>query len=107
MAAKIRYNDQVIIITGKDKGKRGKVKKIFYNDKNCKIIVEGVNLIKKHQKAVPAINRSGGIISTEAAVHISNVAIYNVSRDKADRIGFIFKDGKKLRILKSNNQILE
>ncbi|WWP01565.1 MAG: 50S ribosomal protein L24 [Candidatus Dasytiphilus stammeri] len=107
MAAKIRSNDQVIIIAGKDKGKRGKVKKILYNDKNCKLIVEGVNLIKKHQKAVPSINRSGGIILTEAAIDLSNVAIYNVSIGKADRIGFVFKDGKKFRILKSNNQILE
>ncbi|WWP01973.1 MAG: 50S ribosomal protein L24 [Candidatus Dasytiphilus stammeri] len=101
MAVKIRSGDEVIILSGKYKGKRGKVKKKIDNNK---IIVEGINLIKKHQKAVPSLNRVGGIIIRESALQISNVAIINSSTGKADRIGFKFIQGKKVRYLKSNKE---
>nr|BET44516.1 MAG: 50S ribosomal protein L24 [Candidatus Aschnera chinzeii] len=105
MATKIRYNDEVIILAGKDKGKRGKVKQII-SSKN-KIIIDGINLIKKHQKPNPSINKPGGIIKQEAAIDISNVAIFNTTTGKADRIGFKIKNGKKVRFLKSNNEIIK
>ncbi|AKC32483.1 50S ribosomal protein L24 [Candidatus Pantoea carbekii] len=104
MAAKIRLKDEVIVLTGKDKGKRGKVKHII---SSSKIIVEGVNLIKKHQKPIPNMNLPGGIIEKEAAIQISNVAIFNVSTGKTDRIGFRFESGKKVRFFKSNSEIIK
>ncbi|WWO98826.1 MAG: 50S ribosomal protein L24 [Candidatus Dasytiphilus stammeri] len=103
MAVKIRTGDQVIIITGKDKGKCGKVKKVLSSNK---VIVEGINLFKHHEKAIPTLNRTGGIRLKESAIHISNVAIYNVKNGKADRIGFKLKQGKKIRFFKSTNQII-
>ena len=74
MAAKIRRDDEVIVLTGKDKGKRGKVKNVLSAGK---VIVEGINLVKKHQKPVPALNQPGGIVEKEAAIQVSNVAIFN------------------------------
>ncbi|CAL1329130.1 50S ribosomal protein L24 [Candidatus Providencia siddallii] len=103
MAAKIRFNDEVIILTGKDKGKRGKVIKVFSN----KIIVKGINLVKKHQKPIPSANKPGGIIEKESTISISNVAIFNKTSNKADRIGFKFENGKKVRFFKSNNETIK
>ncbi|WWO97462.1 MAG: 50S ribosomal protein L24 [Candidatus Dasytiphilus stammeri] len=103
MAAKIRQGDKVVILTGKNKGKHGKVKSVLSSDK---IIVEGINLVKHHQKAIPTLNRPGGIILKESPIHISNVAIYNTKTGKPDRIGFKLKQGKKMRFLKSSNQII-
>lgn len=76
MAAKIRRDDEVIVLTGKDKGKRGKVKNVLSSGK---VIVEGINLVKKHQKPVPALNQPGGIVEKEAAIQVSNVAIFNAA----------------------------
>ncbi|UDG81627.1 50S ribosomal protein L24 [Candidatus Profftia lariciata] len=104
MAAKIRCNDEVIVLVGKDKGKRGKVKNIL---SSSKVIVEGINLVKKHQKAVAALNKIGGIIKKEAAIHISNIALLNTLTGKADRVGFRFKDGRKVRFFKSNNETIK
>ena len=98
MAAKIRRDDEVIVLTGKDKGKRGKVKNVLSSGK---LIVEGINLVKKHQKPVPALNQPGGIVEKEAAIQVSNVAIFNAATGKADRVGFRFEDGKKVRFFKS------
>lgn len=103
MAAKIRREDEVIVLTGKDKGKRGKVKSVLSTGK---VIVEGINLVKKHQKPQPAINQEGGIVEQEAAINVSNVAIYNSATGKADRVGFKFEDGKKVRFYKSTNEII-
>lgn len=104
MAAKIRRGDDVIALTGKDKGKRGKVKNILSNGK---AIVEGINRVKKHQKPVPAVNQQGGILEREAAIDLSNLAIFNTVSSKADRVGFRIEDGKKVRIFKSNSKIIK
>lgn len=104
MAAKIRRDDEVIVLTGKDKGKRGKVKSVL---STSKIVVEGINLVKKHQKPVPALNQEGGIVEKEAAIDVSNVAIFNSATGKADRVGFRVEDGKKVRFYKSTNEIIK
>jgi large subunit ribosomal protein L24 len=104
VAAKIRRDDEVIVLTGKDRGKRGKVKQVFANDR---VIIEGINLVKKHQKPMPAMNVLGGIIAKEAAIQVSNVAIFNGETGKADRIGFRFENDKKVRFFKSNNEIIK
>lgn len=104
MAAKIRRDDEVIVITGKDKGKRGKVKNIV---SSSKIVVEGINLVKKHQKPVPALNQPGGIVEKEAAIDVSNVAIFDASTGKAGRVGFKIEDGKKVRFIKKSNVVLK
>jgi len=103
MAAKILKNDEVIVVAGKDAGKQGKVTKVRADGK---IFVEGVNLIKKHQKPNPQLGVAGGIIEKEAALDASNVALFNPATSKADRVGFRFEDGKKVRFFKSNNQLV-
>jgi large subunit ribosomal protein L24 len=95
MAAKIRREDEVIVLTGKDKGKRGKVTQVLVQ--HGKVVVEGVNLVKKHQKPVPALGTAGGIVSKESPIDVSNVAIFNPASGKADRVGFRIEDGKKVR----------
>ena len=105
MAAKIRTNDEVIVITGKDKGKTGKVTRVFPSEH--KVLVEGINVKKKHQKANPNLNQAGGIVDIEAPVDISNVAIYNPDTKKADRVGFKFEDGKKVRFAKSTGEVID
>ncbi len=70
------------------------------------MLVEGINVKKKHQKANPNLNQAGGIVDIEAPVDISNVAIYNPDTKKADRVGFKFEDGKKVRVFKSNDKII-
>ncbi|MDI9819607.1 MULTISPECIES: 50S ribosomal protein L24 [unclassified Legionella] len=104
---RIRSGDTVIVIAGKSKGHVGQVKKVFNN----KIVVEGANIIKKHVKPNPQLNQQGGIISREAPVDVSNVAVYNPVSKKADKIGFKFieKDGNthKVRYFKSNNEIID
>ena len=104
MAAKIRRDDEVVVLSGKDKGKRGKV--LTVNTEDNRVVVEGVNVIKKHQKPNPALNEPGGIIEKEAPIQVSNVAIYNPATGTADRVGFRFEDGKKVRFFKSNNETI-
>lgn len=103
MAAKIRRNDEVIILAGKDKGKTGKVTKVLATGK---VIVEGINMVKKHQKPVPAMGVQGGIVEQEAAIDASNVAIVN-GQGKADRVGFRFEDEKKVRFFKSTGETIK
>ncbi|MEM0910690.1 MAG: 50S ribosomal protein L24 [Pseudomonadota bacterium] len=100
MARKIRRDDEVVVIAGKDKGKSGKVLRVV--TESNRVYVEGVNIVKKHQKANPQLNEPGGIIEKEAPIHVSNVAIINSDSGKADRVGFRFEDGKKVRYFKSN-----
>jgi len=102
MAAKIRQNDEIIVIAGKDKGKRGKIVRVLTNGK---AIVEGVNLVKKHQKPNPQLGVAGGIVEKEASIQISNIALVN-AEGKADRVGFRLEDGKKVRFFKSNNSLV-
>jgi len=104
MASKIRRDDEVIVLAGKDKGKTGKVTKVLVEE--GKVFVEGVNLVKKHQKPVPQLQQAGGIIDKEAPIHVSNVAILNPTTGKADRVGFRVEDGKKVRFFKSNNELV-
>lgn len=104
MANKIRRDDEVIVLTGKDKGKTGKVLKVLTAE--GRVYVSGVNLVKKHQKPIPALNTPGGIVEKEASIHVSNVAIFNPKTGKADRVGFRFEDGKKVRFFKSNNEVI-
>ena len=89
---KIKRDDEVIVIAGKDKGKRGTVQQV---QDNGRVIVGGVNMVKKHVKANPNRGTQGGIVEQEAALHASNVAIWNPKTQKADRVGFRFEDGKK------------
>ncbi|AHG59889.1 50S ribosomal protein L24 [Buchnera aphidicola] len=103
MASKLRRNDEVIILTGKDKGKKSIIQNILSSKK---AIVKDVNLIKKHQKPVPSQNKNGGIIEKEAPIQISNIAILNPESNKADRVGFRFEGGKKVRFFKSNNKTI-
>jgi len=103
---KIKQGDEVIVLTGKDKGKQGKVTKIF-NEEN-KVLVQGVNVAKKHQRGNPNAGVAGGIIEKEMPIHISNVALYNPETQKADRVGFKFlEDGKKVRYFKSTNEVVD
>ncbi|MCV2525914.1 MAG: 50S ribosomal protein L24 [Candidatus Lightella neohaematopini] len=104
MAHKIRYGDRVIVITGKDKGKIGIVKKIL---KKNKAIVENINIITKHQKPVPSINQVGGLVKKESPINVSNLAIFNNETNKPDYVKFRFKNGKKIRVFKSNNSIID
>lgn len=104
MAAKIRREDEVIILAGKDKGKRAKVSQVLPTGK---LIVEGINLVKKHQKPNPQLGVAGGVIEKEAPIQASNVAIFNQATGKADRVGFRFEDGKKVRFFKSNSELVK
>ncbi|ATC93111.1 50S ribosomal protein L24 [Pseudoalteromonas tunicata] len=104
MAAKIRRDDEVVILAGKDKGKRGKVLSVV--SESGRVFVEGINLIKKHQKPVPQLNQPGGIVEKEASIDVSNVAIFNQETGKVDRVGFKIEDGKKLRIFKSTGKAI-
>lgn len=102
---KIKKGDDVVVITGKDKGKRGSV--IRLSGPNH-LVVKGVNIAKKHQKPNPSAGTQGGIVDLERPLHISNVAIYNPSIKKPDRVGVkIESDGRKVRIFKSNNELVE
>ena len=104
MAAKIRRDDEVIVLAGKDKGKRGKVLSVV--TESGRVFVEGINLIKKHQKPVPQLQQAGGIVEKEASIDVSNVAIFNQETGKAGRVGFKIEDGKKLRVFKSTGKTI-
>ncbi len=105
MAAKIKKGDRVVVITGKDKGRQGEVLKTVSSDR---VVVESINMVKKHQKPNPNKNEQGGIVSREAAIHISNVAILNPATKKADRVGFkTLENGDKVRYFKSNGEVFD
>lgn len=101
---KIKRNDEVIVIAGKDKGKRGKVLRVLANDR---MIVSGINMVKKHTKPNPMMGKPGGIVEKEAAIATSNVAIFNPATGKGDRVGFkTLEDGTKVRFFKSNGEVV-
>ncbi|MBW9264826.1 MAG: 50S ribosomal protein L24 [Candidatus Thiodiazotropha sp. (ex. Lucinisca nassula)] len=105
MANKIKKGDEVIVISGKDRGKRGTVVRMLQDDR---LVVENVNMAKKHTKPNPNRGEPGGILDKEMPLHISNVALYNPATDKGDRVGFkILEDGKKVRIFKSNQEVVD
>lgn len=101
---KIKSNDEVIIIAGKDKGKRGTVSRLVGENK---VIVSGINVIKRHTKPNPNAGITGGIVEKEAPMDISNVAIFNPETSKADRVGFLVEDGLKKRVYKSTNKVID
>ncbi len=106
MANKLKKGDEVIVITGKAKGRRGTVTRVL--PKARRVYVEGINMVKKHVRPNPNVQETGGIKEIEAPLQISNVAIYNTASKKADRVGFkILQDGRKVRIFKSNNEQIE
>ena len=99
---KIKKGDNVVVIAGRDKGKRGDVARIV---DDTHVIVNGVNTVKRHTKPNPMKNQPGGIVTKEVPIHISNVAIWNPVTQKPDRIGFrLMEDGRKLRFFKSNGE---
>lgn len=103
---KIRKDDKVVILTGKDKGKVGKVVKIHY--KKDRVLVEGVNKVKRHTKANPYSQQAGGIVEKESPLHISNVALMCDSCAKSTRVGFkTTDDGKKVRVCRKCNEIID
>jgi large subunit ribosomal protein L24 len=100
---KIKKNDDVIIIAGKDKGNRGSVLSVLEDH----VLVGGINKVKKHQKPNPVKGEAGGIVEIEKPIHVSNVAIYNASTKKADRVGVkTLDDGRKVRIYKSSGEVI-
>ncbi len=102
---RIRKDDEVIVISGRYKGKRGQVLRLT-NDGRA--YVNDVNLVKKHKKGNPDKNEKGGIIQQEAPIHLSNLALYNPTTKKPDRIGFrTLEDGKKVRYFKSNQEVVD
>jgi large subunit ribosomal protein L24 len=102
---KIRKGDEVVVIAGKDKGRRGTVLKVLEDDR---VLVEGVAMVKKHQRPNPNANVQGGIIEKEMSIHISNVMLYNPVAKKGDRVGLRkLEDGRKVRFFKSNNEVVD
>lgn len=102
---KIRKGDQVQVITGKDKGKRGVVLRVRADER---VVVEGVNIIKRHTKPNPNLGTAGGIVEKEAPLHLSNIAIFNPVTSKPDRVGFkTLEDGRKVRVFKSTKEVVD
>lgn len=102
---KMRKGDAVIVISGKDKGKRGTVLRRVDDER---VVVEGVNRVKKHVKPNPMKNQQGGIVEMAMPIQISNVALYNPATQKADRVGFkTLDDGRKVRVFKANGEVVD
>ena len=101
---KIKKGDDIIVITGKDKGKRGKVLKVLADDR---LVVGGINIVKRHTKPNPMSGVQGGIVEKEAPLNVSNVAIFNGETNKADRVGFKVEEGKKIRVFKSTQKAVD
>lgn len=101
---KIRRNDEVVVLAGKDKGKRGKVRKVLSDNR---LVVSGVNMVKKHMRPNPQAGVAGGIVEQEAPIQVSNVAIFNPETSKADRVGFRVEGEQKQRIYKSSGEVID
>jgi large subunit ribosomal protein L24 len=103
---RIKKGDDVIVITGKDKGRRGTVLNVIEEDD--RVLIEGVNVVRKHQKPNPNAGVQGGIVEQERPIHVSNVMLFNPVTNKGDRIGIkTLEDGKKVRFFKSNNEVVD
>ncbi len=103
---KIKSGDEVVVIAGKDKGKRGQITKVL--PEINKVLVEGVNMVTKSVRPNPQKNIQGGLVKQESVIHISNIAILNAETDKADRVGYkALKDGSKVRIFRSNGEQID
>ncbi len=102
---KLKRDDEVIVIAGRDKGKRGKITRVLNNGR---LIVSGINMVKRHTRPNPNIGQQGGIVEKEAGIQVSNVAIFNPKSEKADRVTFkIEEDGSKVRIFKSDSSLID
>jgi len=102
---RIKKGDDVIVICGRDKGKRGNVLKVLDNGR---ALVDNVNIVKRHTKGNPNTGETGGILEKEAAIHLSNIALYNPVSKKGERVGFkTLEDGRKVRYFKSNNEVVD
>jgi large subunit ribosomal protein L24 len=102
---KIKVGDDVMVIAGKDKGKRGTVLRVMDAER---VVVENVNVAKKHQKPNPNRGVSGGIMDKEMPLHVSNVGLFNPSKGGADRVGFkVLGDGRKVRVFKSDGEVVD
>ncbi|CAB1370280.1 50S ribosomal protein L24 [Denitratisoma oestradiolicum] len=102
---KIRKGDSVIVTTGKDKGKRGAVVRRVNDER---VVVEGVNRVKRHVRPNPLKGQPGGIVEKEMPIHVSNLALFNPATQKGDRVGFkTLEDGRKVRVFKSNGEVVE
>ncbi len=101
---RIRKGDDVIAIAGKDKGRRGTVLRVLDDDR---VVVEGLNMAKKHVKANPHTGSAGGIVEKEMPIHVSNVQLFNPATGKGDRVGFKVIEGRKVRYFKSNGEVVD
>ena len=102
---KIKQNDEVIVIAGRDLGKRGRVTRRIDEKR---VYVSGINMVKRHTKPNPQRNQQGGIIEKEAPIHISNIAIFNPATNKGDRVGIkVLDDGRKVRVFRSNDEQID
>jgi len=102
---RIKKGDQVVVLTGRDRGKRGSVLRRVDKDH---VLVEGINRVKKHQRPNPMKNQPGGIIDKEMPIHVSNISLLNPQTQKADRVGFkLLDDGRKVRVFKSNGEMVD
>jgi len=102
---KLKREDEVIVITGKDKGTRGKITGV---QDDGRLIISGINMVKRHTKPNPNLGKQGGIIEKEAAIQASNVAIFNPKTEKADRVGIqVDGDGNKIRVFKSDSSAID
>jgi large subunit ribosomal protein L24 len=101
---RIRKGDQVIVIAGADKGKKGEVVRVLGE----KVVVQNINIIKRHTKPNPQAGQAGGIIEREAPIHISNVMLFNTGSGKGERVGFkVLEDGRKVRVFRSSGEALD
>lgn len=101
---KIRKSDEVIVLTGKDKGKRGVVQRRVDAEH---VVVDGINIAKKAVKPNPMTGATGGIVDKLMPIHVSNIALFNVATGKADRVGFKDVDGVKVRVFKSSGEVVK
>lgn len=101
---KLKRDDEVIVVAGRDKGKRGKITRILDDGR---VMVAGINMVKRHTKPNPNVGKQGGIIEKEAGIAISNIAIFNPKTSKADKVGIrVETDGTKVRIFKSDESVI-
>ena len=102
---RLRKGDQVVVVSGKDKGRQGTVLKVTDDDR---VLVESINMVKKHTKPNPMQGVEGGIVEKEMPLHISNVMLFNPVANKGDRVGFkVLEDGRKVRYFKSNGEVVD
>jgi large subunit ribosomal protein L24 len=101
---RIRKGDQIVVVTGKDKGKKGEITRVAGD----RVIVANINVVKRHTKANPQAGQAGGIVEREAPIHISNVMLFNPATGKGDRVGFkVLEDGRKVRVFRSSGEAID